>query len=125
MGGWLEYLVLILLVLLNAFFAASELAIVSARKTRIRQMAESGSRRARAVLRLSDNPGRFLATIQVGVTLTGFFASAFGAVSLVSAMEGLLKQSEFLAPAASTLAFILVTVLIAFFTLIFGELVPK
>ncbi|HEX2914896.1 MAG TPA: hemolysin family protein [Chloroflexia bacterium] len=125
MSGWIEYLILILLVLLNAFFAASELAIVSARKTRIRQLADDGSRQARSVLRLSDNPGRFLATIQVGVTLTGFFASAFGAVSLVSAMEGLLNQVSFLAPVASTLSFIIVTVIIALFTLIFGELVPK
>ncbi len=125
MGSWLEYVILILLVLFNAFFAASELAIVSARKTRIRQLAEDGSRRARSVLRLSDNPGRFLATIQLGVTLTGFFASAFGAVSLVSGVESTLKEVSFLAPFASTLAFVVVTVVIAFFTLIFGELVPK
>ncbi len=125
MGSWLEYLILVLLVLMNAFFAASELAIVSARKTRIKQLADEGSRRARAVLRLSDNPGRFLATIQVGVTLTGFFASAFGAVSLSSSLESTLKGVDFLAPIASTLAFITVTIVIAFFTLIFGELVPK
>ena len=125
MGNWLEYFILILLILLNAFFAASELAIVTTRKTRIKQLADDGSRRARAVLRLSDNPSRFLATIQVGVTLTGFFASAFGAVSLVSALEATLRSVSFLAPAASTLAFIIVTVVIAFITLIFGELVPK
>jgi putative hemolysin len=125
MDGWIEYLILIFLVLLNAFFAASEMAIVSSRKSRIKQMADEGSRRARAVLRLSDNPSRFLATIQVGVTLAGFFASAFGAVSLSSTMEGLFQQVSFLAPVASTLSFILVTVIIAFITLVFGELVPK
>lgn len=125
MNGWIEYLILVFLILLNAFFAASELAIVSSRKTRIKQMAEEGSRRARAVLRLSENPGRFLATIQVGVTLAGFFASAFGAVSLSNALESAFKQVAFLTPVASTLSFILITVLIAFVTLIFGELVPK
>jgi putative hemolysin len=125
MGGWLEYFILILLVMLNAFFAASELSVISVRKIRIRQLAEEGNRRARAVLRLSDNPRRFLATIQVGATFTGFFASAFGAVSLVDALGETLKGIAFLAPIASTLAFILVTVLIALFTLIFGELVPK
>lgn len=125
MSNWLEYFILILLILLNAFFAASELAIVTTRKTRIKQLADDGSRRARAVLRLSDNPSRFLATIQVGVTLTGFFASAFGAVSLVSALEATLSGVSFLAPVASTLAFIIVTVAIALVTLIFGELVPK
>jgi putative hemolysin len=110
---------------LNAFFAGSELAIVSARKTKMKQLAEEGNSQARAVLRLSDNPRRFLATIQVGVTLSGFFASAFGAISLVRVFESLFLQIPFLSEGASTIAFILVTVVIAFITLIFGELVPK
>ncbi len=121
----MEYLILILLVLLNAFFAASELAIVSTRKTRIKQLADEGRRGARSVMRLSDNPSRFLATIQLWVTLAGFFTSAYGAVSLSNSLAETLKQIEFLRPAADTLAFILVTVLVALFSLIFGELVPK
>lgn len=125
MDDWLEYVILVVLILVNSFFAASELAIVSSRKARIKQMAEDGSRRARAVLRLSENPSRFLATIQVGVTLASFFASAFGAVSLSNALESFFKQISFLAPAAGTLSFIIVTILIAFVTLLFGELVPK
>jgi putative hemolysin len=125
MDGWLEYLILILLILVNAFFAASELAIVSSRKSRIKQMAEDGSRRARSVLRLSENPSRFLATIQIGVTLASFFASAFGAVSLSNALESFFQGISFLAPAAGTLSFIIVTILIAFVTLLIGELVPK
>ncbi len=125
MDGWIEYVILIVLILVNSFFAASELAIVSSRKTRIKQMAEDGSRRARAVLRLSENPSRFLATIQVGVTLASFFASAFGAVSLSNALESFFKQFSFLASFAGTLSFIIVTILIAFFTLLIGELVPK
>lgn len=125
MEGWLEYLILILLILVNAFFAASELAIVSSRKSRIKQMAEEGSRKARSVLRLSENPSRFLATIQIGVTLASFFASAFGAVSLSNALESFFKGISFLAPVAGTLSFIIVTILIAFVTLLIGELVPK
>ncbi|MBN9393243.1 MAG: HlyC/CorC family transporter [Chloroflexi bacterium] len=125
MDGWIEYLILIFLILVNAFFAASELAIVSSRKSRIKQMAEDGSRRARSVLRLSENPSRFLATIQIGVTLASFFASAFGAVSLSNALESFFKGISFLAPAAGTLSFIIVTILIAFVTLLIGELVPK
>src|SRR5690349_15664305 len=125
MDGWIEYLILILLILLNAFFAASELAIVSSRKVRIKQLADEGSRKARAVIRLSDNPSRFLATIQVGVTLASFFASAFGAVSLSNTLESVFKGIDFLAPAAGTISFIIVTILIAFISLIFGELVPK
>lgn len=125
MDGWIEYVILVVLVLINAFFAASELAIVSTRKTRIKQLADDGNRGARSVLRLSDNPRRFLATIQVGVTLAGFFASAFGAVSLVRVFNDLLLGFGLEKGLAGTLAFILVTVLIAFITLIFGELVPK
>ena len=125
MNGWLEYIILLVLILVNSFFAASELAIVSSRKVRIKQMAEDGSRRARAVLRLSENPSRFLATIQVGVTLASFFASAFGAVSLSNTLESFFKQFSFLASFAGTFSFIIVTILIAFVTLLFGELVPK
>ena len=121
----MEYLILVVLIAINAFFAASELSIVSARKVRIKQLADEGNRSARAVLRLSDNPSRFLATIQIGATLTAFFASAFGAVNLVGTIEGWLNQVDFLRPFASTLAFILETILVAMFTLIFGELVPK
>ncbi len=121
----MEYLILAILIAINAFFAAGELAIVSVRKVRIKQLADDGNRAARAVLRLSDNPRRFLATIQIGVTLTAFFASAFGAVNLVKTFEDLVSQVAFLKPFASTLAFVLETVFVAFFTLIFGELVPK
>lgn len=132
MDGWIEYIILFVLIMVNAFFAASELAIVNARKTRMKQLAEEGNRGARAVLRLSDNPRKFLATIQVGVTLSSFFTSAFGAVSLVNALEASLKSLgkdvpalSFLNSAANTVAFIVVTVLVAFVSLILGELVPK
>jgi len=127
LDNWLEYLLILGLILLNAFFAASEIAIVTIRKTRVRQLAEEGHGSFRSVLRLTENTGRFLATIQIGVTLTSFFASAFGAVSLVKLFEGWLKAVpfDFIVQAAPTLAFILVTILIAFLSLIFGELVPK
>ena len=116
------------LILLNAFFAASEIAIVSVRKTRIKQLAEDERNPgALAILRLTESPGRFLATIQVGVTLTGFFASALGAISAVALLADVLSRVPvgFIAHAANPIALILVTLAIAFFTLILGELVPK
>lgn len=125
--NWFEYLILLALILLNAFFAASEIAIVTVRKTRIRQLADEGHGAARSILRLTENNSRFLATIQIGVTLTSFFASAFGAVSLVKLFENWFRsiQIAFIHDSASTLAFIVVTVLVAFLSLIFGELIPK
>lgn len=127
MDNWLEYVLILGLILLNAFFAASEIAIVTIRKSRVRQLAEEGRGGARSILRLTDNSSRFLATIQIGVTLTSFFASAFGAVSLVKIFEDWFKSIpvSFISSSASTLAFTIVTILIAFLSLVFGELVPK
>ncbi len=125
--NWIEYFILLALILLNAFFAASEIAIVTVRKTKIRQLADEGHGAARSILRLTENNSRFLATIQVGVTLTSFFASAFGAVSLVKLFDNWFRNIpvDFIQNSASTLAFIVVTVLVAFVSLIFGELIPK
>ncbi len=119
---------ILVLILCNAFFAASEIAIVTVRKTRIKQLIEEQkSTSAMAVLRLSDNPSRFLATIQVGVTLTGFFASAIGAISAVAILSDLLARVPIfpIAQASAPLSVAIVTLFIAFFTLVFGELVPK
>lgn len=124
----LELGLIVVLVLVNAFFAASEIAIVSVRKTRIRQLAEEeNNAAARAVMRLTDNASRFLATIQIGVTLAGFFASAVGAVSAVVLVTQMLAgvAVPVIADNAAAIALILVTVLIAVVTLVFGELVPK
>jgi putative hemolysin len=116
------------LILLNAFFAAAEIAIVSMRRTRIRQLAEEeGDPAARAVARLIDKPGRFLATIQVGVTLSGFFASAVGAVSLAILLATWLATVPvpFIAANAYGIAFVVVTVTLSFVMLVLGELAPK
>ena len=123
-GDPITYIVLAVLILIGAFFAASEIAIISVRKTRIKQLAEEGNRSARIVTRLTENPTRFLATIQIGVTLAGFFASAFGAERLASEAGGLFAFIPDKA-IAGTIGFITVTILIAFMTLIFSELVPK
>ncbi|MEA2524440.1 MAG: magnesium and cobalt exporter, family, partial [Thermomicrobiales bacterium] len=87
----IEIAIIVVLLGLNAFLAASEIAIVSSRKARLRAMADDGNRAARRVLALAESPGAFLATIQIGITLAGFFAAAVGAVSLVKIVEDWLE----------------------------------
>ncbi len=115
------------LILLNAFFAASEIAIISSRKINIRKKAEEGDSAAQTVLKLFENSSRFLATVQVGVTLISFFASAIAAVSAVQLLGSLLSlvAVEFIAANSATIALVLVTLLVAFATMVLGELVPK
>ncbi len=124
----IELAVIAVLILLNALFAAAEIAIVSVRRSRLRHLAEEErDRAAMTVQRLLEQPGRFLATTQIAVTLAGFFASAVGAVSLVVVMTAWLSSQPvpWIAYNAYGIAFVLVTVFISFVTLLFGELVPK
>jgi putative hemolysin len=118
---WTELALVAGLVLLNAAFAGSELALVSLRESQIARL-EQHSFAGRAVARLARDPNRFLATIQVGITLAGFMASATAAVSLA---EPLYDPLSFLGGSAEAVAVILVTLVLAFFTLVLGELAPK
>ncbi len=128
----MEYLGTILLILLlvaiNAFFAASEIALISTRRSHLHFAKGKGSeRQLEALRRLLENPSEFLATIQIGVTMAGFFASATGAVSLARSFGKRLEASglPLLAVFGEEIAVIVVTVLISFITLVLGELVPK
>jgi putative hemolysin len=119
----MQILFLIALTLVNAFFASAEMAIVSVNKNKMKMLANEGNKKAKILCKLMDEPTKFLSTIQVGITLAGFFASA-------SAATGISKQlGEFLSsiniPYGDQLAFIGVTVVLSYFTLVFGELVPK
>ncbi|NKY99277.1 hemolysin family protein [Nocardiopsis alborubida] len=111
----------LVLVLVNALFAGSEIALITLREGQIKQLAARGPG-GRAVARLAQDPNRFLATIQIGITLAGFLASATAAVSLA---QPLIEPLGFLGSAASPVAIVLVTVLLSFVTLVFGELAPK
>ncbi|WP_150239629.1 hemolysin family protein [Nocardiopsis quinghaiensis] len=111
----------LVLVLVNALFAGSEIALITLREGQVKQLAARGPG-GRAVARLAKDPNRFLATIQIGITLAGFLASATAAVSLAQPLIGPLG---FLGSAASPVSIVLVTVLLAFVTLVFGELAPK
>src|SRR6266545_1102074 len=122
----LEIAIIIVLILANGFFAASEIAIVSARKGRLEQQAAVRRRGAAAALDLSEHPNRFLATVQVGITLIGTFAAAFGGDRLAEPIAaGLRAASPALADYASGIALGIVVVAIAYLSLILGELVPK
>jgi putative hemolysin len=118
---WFELALVAGLVLLNAAFAGSELALVSLRESQIARLEQRGLA-GRAVARLARDPNRFLATIQVGITLAGFMASATAAVSLA---EPLYDPLSFLGGSAEPVAVVLVTLILAFFTLVLGELAPK
>ncbi len=121
----LELAIILTLVLINGILAGSEMAIVSARATRIQKLAEGGSRAARAVLDLRAAPERFLATVQVGITLIGAVAGAFGGATLAHTLAPWIRAVPVLAPLAEELAFATVVGLITYLSVVFGELVPK
>jgi putative hemolysin len=116
---------ILLLVILNAFFAAAEIALVSVRRTRIKQLAEEGNPLAVIVQKLIDRPTNFMATIQIGVTLVGFLASAIAAVSLADGPSVLLRNLGMSAGTAKALAVLIITLGIGFVTLVLGEIAPK
>lgn len=121
----MEIVILFGLILLNGVFAMSEIAVVTARKTRLREWAEDGNRRAEAALALANEPSNFLSTIQVGITLVGIFAGAYGEATLSAGLSGHLSQFALLDRYSEQLAFGIVVVAITYFSLIVGELVPK
>jgi putative hemolysin len=122
---WIEIGLIFILLLANAFFAAAEIAIVSARRGRLQQMADDGKKSAKQALELAENPDRFLATVQVGMTLINTLAAAFSGASLSAPLTTLFAQVPLLKPYANTLALVSVVLLVAYFSLIVGELVPK
>ena len=120
-----DILILILLTFLEGFFVAGEIALVSIRRSRVEQLVDEGSSGARRVRRLLEDPGRFLAVSQLGLTVIGFFASAYAAVSLVETVATILRNAGIEHDTAKTVALIVVTIVLALFTIIFAELVPK
>ena len=120
-----EILFLLVLTMLEAFFVAAEIALVSIRHSRVEQLVDEGRPGARRVQRLIADPGRFLAVSQIGLTTIGFLASAYAAVSLSDGLSRLLAGAGLEQGAANGLALLIVTVLLALFTIVFAELVPK
>ena len=122
-----EAFLIALLILLNGYLAGTEIAVVTARKSHIKQMAESGKKNARAFLRLKEEPDRFLATIQIGITTVGVLASAVGGAAAVKVIKPALQAVpvKVISIGAEPIAIGIVVVAITYFTVIFGELVPK
>ena len=119
--------VLIILILLNAYFAASEIAYISLNDARITRQAKQGNKKANQIKKMLENPSRFLATIQIGITLAGFLSSAFASDAFASKLAPILNNWI---PSISisiwqSIAIIIITFILSFFTLVFGELVPK
>jgi putative hemolysin len=122
----LQIAIIFLLILLNGFFAMAEMAVVSSRKARLQHAADTGRRGARLALELKRDPSRFLSTVQIGVTVIGVLASAFGGATLADTLaQTLAIVPGFVGRYATTISFVTVVIVIAYVTLVLGELVPK
>lgn len=122
-GTFVNLLLVLLFVLVGGVFAGTEMALVSLRDSQVRQIEKTGKRGARTAA-LARNPNRFLSTVQIGVTLSGFFSAAYGASTISPDIEPILEGLGF-GPAAQPVAFIGMTLLVAYLSLVLGELVPK
>ncbi|EPR14460.1 hemolysin family protein [Ruminiclostridium papyrosolvens] len=122
-----KVLLLVVLVLLNAFFSGSEIALISLNDKIIKKQAEEGDKKAKQLYSFLSEPSRFLATIQIGITLAGFLASAFATESFVDDLTGLLVKAGL--PVAESvirsISLVVITIILSYFTLVFGELIPK
>ena len=121
----MEFLIILLLLLLNGIFAMYELALVSASKARLETMIGKGNKRAKGVLQQLEEPEKFLSTIQIGITLIGIVSGAYGGATLSDEVEPLFRLIPGIEPYAHTLAVATVVVIITYLSLIIGELVPK
>jgi putative hemolysin len=123
---WFDIVLILALIALNGVFAMSELAIVSSREARLKAMAKSGSAGAKVALELAADPGRFLSTVQIGITLIGILAGAYSGASLGGPLaERLMAWFAMEPETAQTVGFTIVIVITTFFSLLIGELVPK
>lgn len=126
---FLQLLLQLVLILLNAFFAATEIAVISLNEKKVKSLADDGDKKAKKMLKIIEDPTRFLSTIQVGITLAGFLGSAFAADSFSDKLTDFFMRSFSIAPqhveTIDTISVILITLILSYFTLVLGELVPK
>ena len=118
-----QFVLILVLTLLNAFFASAEMAIVSVNRNRIKMLADDGNKKASLLVDLLEEPNKFLSTIQVGITLAGFFSSASAATGISEVIGASLSQLGI--PYAQSISLVVITLLLSYVTLVFGELVPK
>ncbi|MBP7239384.1 MAG: HlyC/CorC family transporter [Saprospiraceae bacterium] len=121
----MELLIILILILINGIFSMSEIALVSARKNRLNFSAQKGNRGAKIALELQSAPSKLLSTVQIGITLIGLLTGIYSGEKITSDMEARILQIPFLAEYAGTLSIAVVLIIITFFSLVLGELVPK
>jgi putative hemolysin len=124
---WTDILLIIIFIIINGFFAAAEIAVIATRRVRIRQLVEQGNKTALILHKFKEEPDRFLATIQIGITLAGVIAAAIGGASAIRIIKPALQEVPVkpIAASAEALSLGIVTIVITYFLLIFGELIPK
>lgn len=122
-AGPSSIILILVLLLVNAFFAAAEMAIVSVNKSKINILAEEGDKKAIILKKLTEEPSKFLSTIQIGITLSGFFASASATTGISTNLGSFLNSVG--VPYSNQIAVVIVTIVLSFFTLVLGELFPK
>ncbi|MBD2616477.1 MAG: hemolysin family protein [Nostoc sp. ZfuVER08] len=120
-----EILIILVLIIANGIFSMSEMAIVSARKVRLQQLANQGDAKARVALKLAESPNNFLSTIQVGISLIGILTGAFGGATIANRLAVYVRLVPVLAPYSEPVSFGIVVLIITYLSLIIGELVPK
>ena len=120
----MELLIIVVLLILNGIFSMSEAAVIASRRARLQQLADKGDAGAKTALKITDDPNRFLSTVQIGITLIGILLGAFGGATMASQIAALLADTP-LAPYAGTIGFALIVLLTTYLSLIIGELVPK
>ena len=121
----IQFILLFVLILINAFFAAAEMAVVSVNKNKIKVLAQEGNKKAAAVQKLLEDSNSFLSTIQIAITLAGFLSSAAAAVGLSDRMAGVLIRIGIAESVATEVAVVVVTIIVSYVTLVLGELYPK
>ncbi len=121
----IDLIIVFIFVMINAFFSATEMAVITLNDNKIKKMAEDGNRGAKRVLRFIENPGSFLATIQVGVTLAGFLSSAFAADKFTDLLYGAIDSGGKYESILRPVSMVIITVILSYFSLVLGELVPK
>lgn len=121
----MEILVIALLILLNGVFSMSEIALVSSRRFTLENAAKKGNKKAGKALILADNPNTFLATVQIGITLIGILTGIFSGEKLTADLTEIINNIELLAPYSETLTVIIIVIILTYFSIVFGELIPK
>ncbi len=121
----MEIIIILFLIFLNGIFAMVEIAVISARKSRLQQMANEGSKSAQVALDLANSPNKFLSTAQIGITLVGILAGAFGGATIAKQLASYFETTPYLAPYSEAVGIAIVVASITYLTLIIGELVPK